>query len=463
MPARSCSATRSRTSSRRSSSSSLDVDVGFYLGDDDVAGSKTLAARSRQDDRPRSRRSPPASPRATARPTSRSSCTRATTSTPRSSRACPARRRRSGAYYTVLIKRPEARGFAGTLKAVTQTDLAFGNFPWILVGGAFLLALAGGIGFMWIESDRPLRRLAADAVRLAKSETERLSEDEHGGKFGSIARSVNIHIDKLGRDAKSARTNLDQLLGPAPEGSLGTIDLLAGALPAVAPGRSSACRAAAAVGLRVRRARAPDAASDRVPARRRRRPATPRAAASPAPPPPRAPTPAPRRRPTPSAAASPRRRHPRRPRRATSALRRRSVLQAGLRPVPLGEAELQRADGRPHVREVQREARSQPRRPDGEDRLPARSASPSTSRTARPRSRRRRSRTRNTERPMSSLRGPFAARPGPRVPRKRENAKTEREPHSSTAVALIASVRLLRNRTSAQLAKAGPSRDAQRP
>ena len=89
---------------------------------------------------------------------------------------------------------------------------------------------------MFVEADRPLRRLAADAVRLAKNETERLGEDTHGGKFGSIARSVNIHIDKLGRDAKSARTNLDQLLGPAPEGSLGTIDLLAGALPAARPG-----------------------------------------------------------------------------------------------------------------------------------------------------------------------------------------------------------------------------------
>jgi hypothetical protein len=65
---------------------------------------------------------------------------------------------------------------------------------------------------------------------------ERMSEDAHPGKFGSIARSVNIHIDKLGRDAKSAKKDLDQLLGPAPEGSLGTIDLLATALPSVRPG-----------------------------------------------------------------------------------------------------------------------------------------------------------------------------------------------------------------------------------
>jgi hypothetical protein len=140
------------------------------------------------------------------------------------------------AFYSVIIKRPDALGFLSTLKAVKENDLSFGNFPWILVGGVFLVVLGLGIGLMFGEADRPLRRLTADAVRLAKGETERMSEDGHGGKFGSIARSVNIHIDKLGREAKSAKKDLDQLLGPAPEGSLGTIDLLATALPSVRPG-----------------------------------------------------------------------------------------------------------------------------------------------------------------------------------------------------------------------------------
>jgi hypothetical protein len=135
-----------------------------------------------------------------------------------------------------MIKKPAAIGFSSTLKVVSKSDLSFANFPWILVGGLFLISLAVGVGLMWVEADRPLRRLAADAVKLAKGEKERLGEDEHGGKFGSIARSVNIHIDKLGREAKSARTNLDSLLGPAPEGGLGTIDLLAGALPPSRPG-----------------------------------------------------------------------------------------------------------------------------------------------------------------------------------------------------------------------------------
>lgn len=136
----------------------------------------------------------------------------------------------------MFTKKPDEIGAGATLKVVKQGDLAPGSFPWIFVGGAFLLALAGGIGLMFWEADRPLRRLASDAVRLAKGEVERLAEDQHPGKFGSIARSVNIHIDKLGREAKSAKKDLDQLLGPAPEGSLGTIDLLATALPPSRPG-----------------------------------------------------------------------------------------------------------------------------------------------------------------------------------------------------------------------------------
>jgi len=214
---------------------SLDVDVSFHLGDDDIAGSKSL---------PLDHAKMQTALKAVANGDPARDCQ---ANHPFDLHAgnddftaivarLPGEAQSRQAYFSVLIKRPETRGFSGTLKAVTQSDLSFANFPWILVGGAFLLALAGGIGLMWVESDRPLRRLANDSVRLAKSEKERLSEDEHGGKYGSIARSVNIYIDKLGRDAKSARTNLDSLLGPAPEGSLGTIDLLAGALPPSRPG-----------------------------------------------------------------------------------------------------------------------------------------------------------------------------------------------------------------------------------
>ena len=134
------------------------------------------------------------------------------------------------AFYSVYIKRPLELGFMGTLKQVAKDDLSFKSFPWFLVGGGLLLVLGIGVGLMLFEADRPLRRLAAEAVRLAKGDIEKLGEDAHPGKFGSIARSVNIHLDKVNREAKAPKKDMDQLLGPAPSGSLGTIDLLAGAI-----------------------------------------------------------------------------------------------------------------------------------------------------------------------------------------------------------------------------------------
>jgi hypothetical protein len=215
--------------------SGLDVDMTFYLGNDAVAGSKvasldpakmlgalaTLKAGELAKD---CQQSHPIDLRAKNQDYTALVA------------RLPGEAQLKNAFFTIMIEKPAAIGFAGTLKVVRKSDLSFGNFPWLLVGGGFLVALGIGIALMFVESDRPLRKLAADTVKLAKGDKERLSEDDHGGKYGSIARSVNIHIDKLGRDAKSARTNLDSLLGPAPEGSLGTIDLLAGALPATRPG-----------------------------------------------------------------------------------------------------------------------------------------------------------------------------------------------------------------------------------
>lgn len=138
-----------------------------------------------------------------------------------------------GAFYSVYVKRPKAVGFLGTLDAVDGKDLSFGNFPWLAVGLVLVFAVGLGMFLMVWESDRPLKRLANDAVRLAKGEAERLQEDKHRGKFGSIARSVNIQLDKQERESRAAKKDLDQLLGPMPE------DSQAGApnpLPSMGPG-----------------------------------------------------------------------------------------------------------------------------------------------------------------------------------------------------------------------------------
>lgn len=213
---------------------SLDVDMAFHLGADGVAGSKTIAFdHARMQASIAKLGDDLASDCQVVRPLEVHAGTDDYTAIVA---RLPGEAAAKQAYYSVLIKRADGLGFLGTLRAVKQDDLSFGNFPWILVGGVFLVVLGLGVGFMLFEADRPLRRLTVDAVRLAKGEIERMSEDAHGGKFGSIARSVNIHIDKLGREAKSARKDLDHLLGPAPEGSLGTIDLLATELPSVRPG-----------------------------------------------------------------------------------------------------------------------------------------------------------------------------------------------------------------------------------
>jgi hypothetical protein len=215
--------------------SSLDVQIGFYLGDNPVAGSdqtaldqqKMVGAVTALTNDDITKDCPSNQPLALNAGNEEYNAIVA---------RLPGEAAAKKAFYSVFIKPPAELGFFGTLKIVTKDDLGGGNFPWFLVAGLLVVMLGGGIGLMWIESDRPLRRLAADTVKLAKGEKERLAEDAHPGKYGSIARSVNLHIDKLGRDAKAAKKDLDQLLGPAPEGSLGTIDLLATALPSVRPG-----------------------------------------------------------------------------------------------------------------------------------------------------------------------------------------------------------------------------------
>lgn len=137
----------------------------------------------------------------------------------------------SGGFYAVFFKRPRAVGLMGTLSSVTQNDLSFANFPWLLVAGGFLLCVALGMGLMVLEADRPLRRLSSNAVQLAKAEIGRLDEERHRGKFGSIARSVNIFIDKLRREARGSQSDLSDLLGPVGPAGPGPSPL-----PAAGPG-----------------------------------------------------------------------------------------------------------------------------------------------------------------------------------------------------------------------------------
>ena len=140
----------------------------------------------------------------------------------------PGEARAADAFFGVYLERPKALSVMGTLDAVRKDDMSFAHFPWLPIGVGFLFAIAIGIALMIFEADRPVRRLQADSVALASSTTtERLPEDRHRGRYGSIARSVNIRVDKLAREVRAARRNLDQLLGPgaSDDGAMGMLDL----------------------------------------------------------------------------------------------------------------------------------------------------------------------------------------------------------------------------------------------
>ncbi|MSP15984.1 MAG: hypothetical protein EXR73_05125 [Myxococcales bacterium] len=109
-----------------------------------------------------------------------------------------------GAYFAVFAPRSAVGGFAGALRGVTSDDLGFDRFPWVVVGGVLVLALALGMLLITIEGTRPLKRLLADAIALGQEETSQLDEDRHRGRAGTIARSVNLALERLGRAARVA-------------------------------------------------------------------------------------------------------------------------------------------------------------------------------------------------------------------------------------------------------------------
>jgi hypothetical protein len=116
------------------------------------------------------------------------------------------------AFFAVYSKRTGGATLFGTLTGdVVKDDIAFGRFPWLALGGGFLVAVFAGLLLLWIESDLPLRRLVNDALELARGHKKNLSEELHPGKYGSVARSVNLALDKLSRDKAQTRRDLGAL------------------------------------------------------------------------------------------------------------------------------------------------------------------------------------------------------------------------------------------------------------
>lgn len=116
------------------------------------------------------------------------------------------------AYMVLFGSRPYEDGLFSTLGKLGKPDFELPIVLLGMIGAIFLGALILGLLLPYLESGRPLRRLQKASVGLAQGESEKFEEKDHGGRYGDIARAVNIALDKLMRETKSARNDLDQLL-----------------------------------------------------------------------------------------------------------------------------------------------------------------------------------------------------------------------------------------------------------
>jgi hypothetical protein len=134
--------------------------------------------------------------------------------------------------YALIGKRPAKPDPLSLLSAATADDLKPAHFPWIPIGGSFVILVAGGLFFMRREAEAPLAELRAEVQRLAKGEIQKLQDVRYPGRFGGIARDVNAAIERHthapSRETEMGSKDLNAILDGGPRASRTTA-------PAVTP------------------------------------------------------------------------------------------------------------------------------------------------------------------------------------------------------------------------------------
>jgi len=121
------------------------------------------------------------------------------------------------AAYALIVPRQPAVTFGYLASELLSTDPK--TLPWIQlapIGGGLLLALIIGFLLMRVEAIGPAKRLARASQSLARGEITRLDDDRHPGRFGTVARSVNTTLDRLGSASRMTMTP-PRGFGAAPE------------------------------------------------------------------------------------------------------------------------------------------------------------------------------------------------------------------------------------------------------
>ena len=107
------------------------------------------------------------------------------------------------AAYALIVRRRPTFTFAYLVGRLLSMDPK--TLPWLQlapIGGGLVLALIIGFLLLRVEAIGPLKRLARETQALARGDVTRLDDDRHPGKFGTVARSVNTTLDRLGSGAR---------------------------------------------------------------------------------------------------------------------------------------------------------------------------------------------------------------------------------------------------------------------
>ena len=125
------------------------------------------------------------------------------------------------AAYALIVPRRPPVTFAYLTSQVLSTDPK--TLPWMQlapIGGGLLVAIILGFVLMRIEAIGPAKRLARESQSLARGDITRLDDDRHPGRFGTVARSVNTTLDRLGSSPRmmvSGPRDGGAGFGPRPE------------------------------------------------------------------------------------------------------------------------------------------------------------------------------------------------------------------------------------------------------
>ncbi len=103
------------------------------------------------------------------------------------------------AFYALIRKPPVVPGLSDAVNQASKADLAWGVFPWPLLIGALVLALAVGLLLSIWEVNMPLGRLGRELKRVGRGEIRQLEFRGFSGKTRKVASAINDALAARGR------------------------------------------------------------------------------------------------------------------------------------------------------------------------------------------------------------------------------------------------------------------------